>query len=81
VCLKSVSPSTIQLKNTLVAGIDAALRDSRPNSAEWLGSLHVLVDKLDALELPFTDYDRLRFGGPVSRDTYIDKVRADFPPR
>jgi hypothetical protein len=81
VCLRSVSPSTIQLKNALIAGIDVALRDPRPESPDWLAGLHMLVDELDALEPPFADYDRLRFGGPVSRDTYIDKVHAGFPPR
>jgi hypothetical protein len=81
VCLTSVNPSTIQLKNALIAGIDVALRDPRPESTEWMAGLHALVDELDALEPPFADYDRLRFGGPVSRDTYIDKVRADFPLR
>jgi hypothetical protein len=81
VCLTSVSPATIQLKTALVAGIDVALRDPRPESAEWLAGLHALVDELDALEPPFADYDRLRFGGPVSRDRYIDGVRREFPMR
>lgn len=34
---------------------------------------------LDALEPPFTAYDRLRFAGPVSRDRCIDAVRARYP--
>jgi hypothetical protein len=45
----------------------------------WLAELHALVDELDALEPPFAPYDRLRFGGPISRDTLIDDVRARFP--
>ncbi|MEU5663220.1 DUF6058 family natural product biosynthesis protein [Streptomyces longwoodensis] len=40
---------------------------------------HTLVDELDILERSFTAYDRLRFGGPTSRDTCIDAVRARFP--
>jgi hypothetical protein len=31
------------------------------------------------VELPFTAYDRLRFGGPTSRDTLIDAVRTRYP--
>jgi hypothetical protein len=31
------------------------------------------------LEPPFAAYDRLRFGGPVSRDTCIDAIRERFP--
>ncbi|MFE6855962.1 hypothetical protein ACFVDH_34860, partial [Streptomyces sp. NPDC057674] len=34
---------------------------------------------LDALEPAFTAYDRLRFGGPTSRDTCVDAPRALFP--
>ncbi|MFF8929785.1 DUF6058 family natural product biosynthesis protein [Streptomyces longwoodensis] len=41
--------------------------------------LHTLADELDTLEPAFTPYDRLRFGGPTSRDTCIDAVRARFP--
>ena len=43
----------------------------RPESAQ--------PDELDELEPPFTAYDRLRFAGPVSRDTLITAVRRDFP--
>ncbi|MFC4090091.1 MULTISPECIES: DUF6058 family natural product biosynthesis protein [Micromonospora] len=41
--------------------------------------LHALVDELDALEPAFTGYDRLRFGGPTSRDSCVDAVRARYP--
>lgn len=65
VCLKSVTPQNIQRKTELVTAIDAARAE-----------LTKLVDELDALEPPFTAYDRLRFNGPVSRDTHIDALRA-----
>jgi hypothetical protein len=48
-------------------------------SVRWSGRLHALIDELDALESAFTAYDRLRFSGPVSRDTCIDAMRARFP--
>lgn len=67
VCLHSVTPATIQRKDQLIKAIDAG-----PDPAE----LEHLVDELDELEPDFTGYDRLRFGGPVSRDTHITAVRA-----
>ncbi|MET9330180.1 DUF6058 family natural product biosynthesis protein [Streptomyces cellulosae] len=75
VCLHSVTPATIRRKDRLTAAIGAALDDPDTDSAH----LHALVDELDALEPAFTAYDRLRFGGPTSRDTCIDAVRARFP--
>ncbi|WP_432941922.1 DUF6058 family natural product biosynthesis protein [Kribbella sp. CA-253562] len=66
VCLHSVTPATIQRKGELVHAIE---RTTDP------ADLKRLVDELDALEPDFTGYDRLRFGGPVSRDTHITAVR------
>jgi hypothetical protein len=68
VCLHSVSPATIRRKAELVAAIDAA---ADPVEAK------PFVDELDALEPEFTGYDRLRFGGPVSRDTHITAYRRN----
>ncbi|MEV5232083.1 DUF6058 family natural product biosynthesis protein [Streptomyces pseudogriseolus] len=79
VCLHSVTPATIQRKDHLTTVIDAALSEPDAGSVRWTERLHTLVDELDALEPAFTAYDRLRFGGPTSRDTSIDAVRARFP--
>jgi hypothetical protein len=79
VCLLSLTPENIQRKGALVAAIDTQLAHPQPDSAAWLERLHELVDELDALEPPFAPYDRLRFGGPVSRDRLIDDVRDRFP--
>lgn len=67
VCLHSVSPATLQRKVELMKAIDATADPVE---------LKPLVDELDELEPDFTAYDRLRFGGPVSRDTHITAVRA-----
>ncbi|MBJ6614988.1 DUF6058 family natural product biosynthesis protein [Streptomyces sp. I4(2020)] len=75
VCLHSVTPATIRRKEQLTAAIGAAIDDPDAPAAH----LHALVDELDALEPAFTAYDRLRFGGPTSRDTCIDAIRARFP--
>jgi hypothetical protein len=78
-CLYEVTPQTIQTKTrlieqikTLVARVESGDEDARP-------SLGATVDELDALEPPFApDYDRLRFGGPLSRDVWIDQVRERY---
>ncbi|HEY1175134.1 MAG TPA: DUF6058 family natural product biosynthesis protein [Phytomonospora sp.] len=79
VCLKSVTPDTIRAKDRLVVAIEALLAAPKPGDAAWIAELHAAVDELDELEPPFTMYDRLRFGGPVSRDRCIDAVRRDHP--
>ncbi|MFI1957484.1 DUF6058 family natural product biosynthesis protein [Streptomyces althioticus] len=75
VCLHSVTPAAIRRKDRLTVAITAALDEPDPDAVR----LHTLVDELDALEPAFTGYDRLRFGGPTSRDTCVDAVRARFP--
>ncbi|MFY1594121.1 DUF6058 family natural product biosynthesis protein [Micromonospora sp. WMMD737] len=78
VCLRSVGPVTIRRKDELVAAIRAAQADldADPTDDATALRLSALVDELDALAPAFTAYDRLRFGGPTSRDTYVDAVRA-----
>ncbi|MEU8310709.1 DUF6058 family natural product biosynthesis protein [Actinomadura sp. NPDC048955] len=79
VCLRSVTPHNIQRKGTLVTAIEAAPGEPDAGTPAWTRRLHALVDELDALEPPFTAYDRLRFAGPVSRDRCINAVRARHP--
>ncbi|MEU0578497.1 DUF6058 family natural product biosynthesis protein [Streptomyces griseoincarnatus] len=79
VCLHAVTPATIRRKDQLTAAIGAGVDEPDAGSVRWSGRLHALVDELDALEPAFTAYDRLRFGGPTSRDTCVDAVRARFP--
>src|SRR5213592_3409814 len=81
VCLRDVLPETMQRKDQLVKAITATIAKPEPQNDDWLESLHRLVDELDELEPPFTAYDRLRFRGPISRDTCINAVRARFPRR
>jgi len=71
VCLHSVTPAAIQRKDQLIKAIDATT-----DPAE----LKPLVDELDLLEPDFTAYDRLRFNGPVSRDTHITALRRRLNP-
>jgi hypothetical protein len=79
VCLRSVTPENMRRKNELVEAISGELAAPVPASEQWLERLHELVDELEEIEPPFAPYDRLRFGGPVSRDTLIDGVRRRYP--
>jgi hypothetical protein len=76
VCLHSVTPAAIQRKDYLTTAISAAANEPDAGSAQ---RLHALIDELDALEPAFASYDRLRFGGPTSRDTCITEMRTRFP--
>ena len=79
VCLYTVTPTHMQRKDWLSDRIQERIDQPQSGSTEWCTQLHELVDELDALTTEFTAYDRLRFGGPVSRDRLIDDVRANHP--
>lgn len=78
VCLRSPTPLTMLRKDELIAEIRRVLDNQGSDSLEWLNRLHTLADELDNVLAGFTGYDRLRFGGPISRDIYIDDVRAKY---
>lgn len=79
VCLREVSPEHIFHKELLVRRLTEQLASPDPDDAAWRARLRADVDALDALERPFTAYDRIRFGGPVSRDRLITAPRARYP--
>jgi RimJ/RimL family protein N-acetyltransferase len=93
VCLRRLNPLSIRRKTRMIeqarAAVDVLRTDPRDDLAQ--GALAEAVDGglgvdgLDRILLPMTGYDRLRFGGPTSRDIWIDAVRAEFhnpqPPR
>lgn len=80
VCLRTVTPETIVRKSALVGAIEALLSKRRPDDARWGEDLRRAVEELDALERPFAPhYDRIRFGGPSSRDRLITAVHAEYP--
>ena len=75
VCLRSVTPEAIVRKDVLIGEIERLLAaDPQP-----LAPLRVAVDELDALLRPFAPCDRIRFGGPVSRDRYVTALRERYP--
>jgi hypothetical protein len=79
VCLRAATPENMRRKDELVDAITRELAHADPASADWLAGLHQLVDELDEIEPLFAPYDRLRFGGPVSRDRLITAVRQNYP--
>jgi hypothetical protein len=79
VCLRRVSPANIAEKARLIGAIEGALAAPRPRDPSWRRSLVAEVDRLDAMVRDFAAWDRLRFGGPVSRDRLIDAPRAAYP--
>lgn len=80
VCLRSVTPLTIRRKTALVEQVRAAVAvlEQKPRDATARGSLGEATSKLDELELPMTGYDRLRFDGPLSRETWVEAPRERF---
>ncbi|WP_165807043.1 GNAT family N-acetyltransferase [Nocardioides currus] len=86
VCLAKLNPISIRRKNRMVeqaqSAVDALRADPRDEIAQ--GALAEAVDGglavtgLDEILAPMTGYDRLRFGGPTSRDLWVDAVRAEF---
>ena len=78
-CLYDTTPETIVAKSALMAAITALLAKPDPLQARWRRALRGAVDALDAIERPFASYDRVRFGGPSSRDRLIVGAHERFP--
>jgi len=78
-CLHATTPEAIVAKSALMAAIESLLAEPAPREEWWRGALRGAVDALDALERPFAEYDRHRFGTPTSRDRLITGTRECFP--
>jgi hypothetical protein len=78
-CLRLLTPENIFCKERLVTRVTEALARPAPEDAAWCERLRADVDALDALEREFAPWDRLRFGGPVSRDRLITAPRSRYP--
>jgi hypothetical protein len=44
--------------------------------AELIAQIEAAAEELDAILRPFAPYDRIRFGGAVSRDRYVTPLRG-----
>lgn len=86
VCLEEVSPIRIRQKTARVAEASAAVEVLRrdPHDPIGRGMLGQAVDGvlavpgLDAILRPMTAYDRLRFGAPTVRETWVEAPRREF---
>lgn len=86
VCLRDVTPTRIKAKTERVAEAEAAVELLRrdPHDPIGRGLLGQAIDGvlgvpgLDAILLPMTAYDRLRFGGPTVREKWVDGPREAF---
>jgi hypothetical protein len=77
VCLWSVTPEAMVEKERLIREIRALVGAPEPDSGAWRERLTAAVDALDALERPFTDYDRARWPY-TTRALYITDLRARY---
>ncbi|WP_426749767.1 DUF6058 family natural product biosynthesis protein [Myxococcus sp. Y35] len=78
-CLRVVTPEHIFCKEWLVRRLAEALAAPAPDDEAWCARLRTDVEALDALEREFAPWDRIRFGGPVSRDRFITAPRLRYP--
>jgi hypothetical protein len=78
-CLRATTPEAIVTKDALMTAITALLARPSPTAPGWRTALRAAVDALDAIERPFAEHDRTRFGGPTSRDRLITATRERFP--
>jgi Family of unknown function (DUF6058) len=78
-CLRVPWVPAIIRKEQLLDEIGTLLGQPAPGVPAWDRRLRRAVDALDRLEMPFAQWDRTRFGGPVTRDTHIDSIRRRFP--
>jgi hypothetical protein len=76
-CLRAVTPAAIVAKGELMDTIERLTAAPAPADDAWRRELTAAVDALDALEKPFAQFDRERFG-PVSRDRCVTAVRERF---
>jgi Family of unknown function (DUF6058) len=74
VCLWRVTPESMTEKNRLTRRIEALVGAPDEADPAWRAELRTTVDALDALERPFTDFDRQRWGD-TSRGRHVDRVR------
>lgn len=75
--LVELTPEAMVEKAALVTGIDTLVAEPAPDDDGWRDRLAGVVDDLDELLRPVTDYDRQRWGG-TTRDSHVTGVRARF---
>lgn len=77
-CLRKPEPESIVAKGNLIRTIKELVSHPETGSSQWRQELRDSVNQLDAIEAQFTDFDRARFGGTVSRDLFITSIKKQF---
>lgn len=77
-CLRKPDPKSILDKGYLIKKIEELLSKPESKNYVWRAALKEAVNLLDSIEAQFTDYDRTRFGGTVSRDLFITNVKNEY---
>ena len=78
VCLYNATPEMIIEKERLIRTIAQAMDNPEPDSEPWRHRLRSAVQALDAIERPFTDFDRARWDY-TSRERYISTPMKRYP--
>lgn len=78
-CLRVPDPKNILSKGDLINKIKGLLEKPDLSDVSWCDSLKKYVNELDNVEAEFTNYDRARFGGQVSRDMFVTEVKTKYP--
>jgi hypothetical protein len=78
ICLRDASPNVIVEKERLIRAISELVASPERESGQWRERLRTAVRALDAIERPFTDFDRARWDY-TSRERYITDVEKRYP--
>jgi hypothetical protein len=65
-------------KEQQIRTVSQLVQSPQPQSAQWREQLRAAVGTLDAIERPFTDFDRARWTY-TSRERYITSVKQRYP--
>jgi hypothetical protein len=78
VCLRDATPEVIVAKERHIRAISQLVNSPDPESEQWRERLRTSVRALDAIERPFTDFDRARWDY-TSRERYITQIERSYP--
>jgi hypothetical protein len=78
VCLRDARPEVMIDKEQQIRTVSQLVQSPQPQSTQWREQLRAAVGTLDAIERPFTDFDRARWTY-TSRERYITSVKQRYP--
>lgn len=78
VCLRNARPEVMIDKERQIRTISQLMQSPQPQYEHWRHQLRTAVRALDAIERPFTDFDRARWAY-TSRERYITSIKQRHP--